>query len=175
MVKLVDKIPILTRLEVALYSAGRPLSLDELIKASGSDSKLKVLEQLEILMRKTKSAFKGLEITRLPDRTYVFQVKAQYGTLVRKFASRPILPKATLKTLSYVAYMQPISSKQLVETRGGSVYSHLKDLFSLDYITYQNVGRIKIYTTTDRFQKYFGLDGDIANLKEQLFKKRRTS
>jgi len=41
--------------------------------------------------------------------------------------------------------MQPISSKQLVETRGSGVYEHLKELRQLDFITHQNVGRLKIY------------------------------
>ncbi|MDH3737232.1 MAG: SMC-Scp complex subunit ScpB, partial [Nitrosopumilus sp.] len=88
-------------------------------------------------------------------------------------ASKPILPNATLKTLSYIAYMQPISSKQLVETRGSGVYAHLKELRQLDFINHQNVGRLKIYTTTEKFQKYFGIQGDVENLKQRLFSKVR--
>jgi segregation and condensation protein B len=71
--------------------------------------------------------------------------------------------------------MQPISSKQLVETRGSGVYSHLKELSQLDFITHQNVGRLKIYTTTSKFQKYFGISGDSDILKQILFKKMRKS
>ena len=69
--------------------------------------------------------------------------------------------------------MQPISSKQLVETRGSGVYSHLKELRQLDFINHQNVGRLKIYTTTEKFQKYFGIQGDVENLKQRLFSKIR--
>ena len=104
-------------------------------------------------MKKTKSAFKALEVVILPDGSYVFQLKPEYSATVKKYASKPILPNATLKTLSYIAYMQPISSKQLVETRGSGVYAHLKELRQLDFITNQNVGRLKIYSTTDKFQK----------------------
>ena len=69
--------------------------------------------------------------------------------------------------------MQPISSKQLVETRGTGVYSHLKELRQLDYIEHQNVGRLKIFTTTTKFQKYFGIQGDSESLKQKLFKRVR--
>ena len=90
------------------------------------------------LIKKTKSAFKAIEIVVLPDGAYVFQLKPEYSSTVRRYASKPILPNATLKTLSYIAYMQPISSKQLLETRGSGMYTHLKELRQLDFIESQN-------------------------------------
>ena len=161
------------RIEAALYSAGRPLSIEELIRASGTESRTKTQECLNNIMKKTKTVFKAIEIIMLPDGSYVFQLKPEYSSTVKKYASKPILPNATLKTLSYIAYMQPISSKQLVETRGSGVYAHLKELKQLDFISNQNVGRLKIYTTTEKFQKYFGIQGDVENLKQRLFSKIR--
>ncbi len=161
------------RIESALYSAGRPLRVDELIRASGTESRTKTLDLINGIMKKTKSAFKALEVVILPDGSYVFQLKPEYSATVKKYAAKPILPNATLKTLSYIAYMQPISSKHLVETRGSGVYAHLKELRQLDFITHQNVGRLKIYSTTDKFQKYFGIQGDVEDLKQRLFSKVR--
>jgi segregation and condensation protein B len=43
----------------------------------------------------------------------------------------------------------------------------------LDYIEHQNVGRLKIYNTTEKFQKYFGIQGDKDLLKQKLFTKVR--
>lgn len=161
------------RIEAALYSAGRPLKIEELIRASGTESRTKTYSILNNLMKKSRSAFKALEIITLPDGSYVFQLKPEYSSTVKKYASKPVLPRATLKTLSYIAYMQPISSKQLVETRGSGVYSHLKELKQLDFINHQNVGRLRIFTTTEKFQKYFGIQGDVENLKQKLFSKIR--
>lgn len=161
------------RIEAALYSAGRPLKIEDIVRASGTESRTKTLELLENIMKKTKSAFKALEIVILPDGSYVMQLKPEYSSTVKRYASKPVLPNATLKTLSYIAYMQPISSKQLVETRGSGVYGHLKELRQLDYITHQNVGRLKIFTTTEKFQKYFGIQGDVEDLKQRLFSKVR--
>ena len=163
----------IAKIEAALYSAGRPLKIEDLIRASGTESRTKTYEILTELMKKTKSAFKALEIVILPDGSYVFQLKPEYSSTIKRYASKHILPNATLKTLSYIAYMQPISSKQLVETRGSGVYEHLKELRQLDFITHQNVGRLKIYNTTEKFQKYFGIQGDVENLKQRLFSKVR--
>ena len=161
------------RIEAALYSAGRPLRIEDIVRASGTESRTKTMALLESIIKKTKSAFKGLEIAILPDGSYVMQLKPEYSSTVKRYASKPVLPNATLKTLSYIAYMQPIASKQLVETRGSGVYAHLKELRQLDYITSQNVGRMKIFTTTDKFQKYFGIQGDVEDLKQRLFSKVR--
>ena len=153
------------KIESALYSAGRPLSVEDLIRASGTESRSKTLALLDSIMKKTKNAFKSIEIVILPDGNYVFQLKPEYSSSVRKYASKPILSKATQKTLSYIAFEQPVSSKQLVEIRGSGVYVHLKELRQLDFIENQNIGRIKIYSTTEKFQKYFGISGDVNILK----------
>ena len=163
------------RIESALYSAGRPLSVEDLIRASGTESRPKTLALLDSIMKKTKNAFKSIEIVNLPDGNYVFQLKPEYSSSVRRYASKPILSKATQKTLSYIAFEQPVSSKQLVEIRGSGVYVHLKELRQLNFIENQNIGRMKIYSTTEKFQKYFGISGDINILKQRLFKKIRKS
>ena len=173
MVKIEDEVEATARIEAALYSAGRPLRVEDLIRASGTESRTKTMQLLENIIKQTKTAFKAIEIIKLPDGTYVFQLKPEYSSTVKRYASKPILPNATLKTLSYIAYMQPISSKQLVETRGSGVYAHLKELRQLDFINHQNVGRLKIYTTTEKFQKYFGIQGDVEDLKQRLFSKVR--
>ncbi len=173
MVKIENLDEATARIEAALYSAGRPLRIEDVIRASGTESRTKTLALLENIMKKTKSSFKALEIAILPDGSYVMQLKPEYSSTIKRYASKPVLPNATLKTLSYIAYMQPISSKQLVETRGSGVYAHLKELRQLDYITSQNVGRMRIFTTTDKFQKYFGIQGDVEDLKQRLFSKVR--
>jgi segregation and condensation protein B len=90
--------------------------------------------------------------------------------VVKRFATRPFLSHAVLKTLSCVTYMQPVTSKQLAEIRGSQVYVHLKMLLQSGFLTYQKLGRLKIYQTTKKFQDYFGMDGDIEKLKKKLVK-----
>ena len=171
--KIKNEEQVAARLESALYSAGRPLTVEELIKASGTESRQKTLDVLDSLIKKMKSIFKAIEIVILPDGSYVFQIKPEYSSSVRKYASKPLLSRATQKTLSYIALEQPISSKQLLEVRGSGVYTHLKELRQLNFIEHQTVGRLRIYSTTEKFQKYFGIEGDVNALKQKLFKKIR--
>jgi len=171
--KIQNEDQVAARLESALYSAGRPLTAEELIKASGTESRQKTLDVLDSIIKKMKSAFKAIEIVNLPDGSYVFQIKPEYSSSVRKYASKPLLSRATQKTLSYIALEQPISSKQLLEVRGSGVYTHLKEIRKINFIEHQAVGRLRIYSTTEKFQKYFGIEGDVNALKQKLFKKIR--
>ena len=173
MMKIQNENQVAARLESALYSAGRPLTVEELIKASGTESRQKTLAVLDSIIKKMKSIFKAIEIVILPDGSYVFQIKPEYSSSVRKYASKPLLSRATQKTLSYIALEQPISSKQLLEVRGSGVYAHLKELRQLNFVEHQTVGRLRIYSTTEKFQKYFGIEGDVNTLKQKLFKKIR--
>ena len=173
MVKIAGENEAAARIESALYSSGRPLSIEELIKASGTESRPRTLAILDSLIKKTKNVFAAIEIVVLPDGNFVFQLKPEYSSSVRRYASKPILSKAVQKTLSYIAYSQPISSRQLVEVRGSGVYSQLKELRQLNFIEHQNAGRLRIYSTTQKFQKYFGIEGDVNVLKQKLFNKIR--
>ena len=173
MIKIQNENDVAARLESALYSAGRPLTLEELIKASGTESRQKTTVTLDSIIKKMKNVFKAIEVVILPDGSYVFQLKPEYSSSIRKYASKPLLSRATQKTLSYIALEQPISSKQLLEVRGSGVYAQLKELRQLNFIEHQAVGRLRIYSTTEKFQKYFGIEGDVTALKQKLFKKIR--
>jgi len=173
MIKIQNENDVAARLESALYSAGRPLTLEELIKASGTESRQKTTSTLNSIIKKMKNVFKAIEVVILPDGSYVFQLKPEYSSSIRKYASKPLLSRATQKTLSYIALEQPISSKQLLEVRGSGVYAQLKELRQLNIIEHQSVGRLRIYSTTEKFQKYFGIEGDVTALKQKLFKKIR--
>jgi segregation and condensation protein B len=165
-----DSLPedeVTARIEAALYSAGRPLSVDELIRASGTNSKEKTLKVLNDLVKRSKSAFKAIEIAQLDDGNFVFQLKPQYTPLVRKFAQHPLVPSSALKTLSYIAYEQPVTSKRLVQIRGSQVYTHLKELEQLQFVEHENLGRLKVYRTTKNFQDYFGIT-DMNAMKSKL-------
>jgi len=173
MIKIQNENDVAARLESALYSAGRPLTLEELIKASGTESRQKTTSTLDSIIKKMKNVFKAIEVVILPDGSYVFQLKPEYSSSVRKYASKPLLSRATQKTLSYIALEQPISAKQLLEVRGSGVYAQLKELRQLNFVEHQSVGRLRIYSTTEKFQKYFGIEGDVTALKQKLFKKIR--
>lgn len=150
----------LARLEVALYASGRPLSIEEIQSAIGTDSRSKALRVARMLAERVNSTFHALEVVESSSGLFVLQIKPSYYSVVRRFSSKPLLSKAALRTLACIAYMQPINAKRLVEVRGSQVYEHLRELKAQGFISYRVEGRSKLYCTTAKFAEYFGIDGN---------------
>jgi len=158
----------LAMLEAALYVAGRPLDLNELCSVVGSRSKKKVKKLVATLVQDYLGRNTSLEILELKDERYVLQLKAEFTPLVKKFVNRPLLSSGPLKTLSYIAYRQPISQKRVIEVRGQHAYGHVKLLKDMGLIAAEKIGRTMGLRTTDYFADYFGLIHDPTLMKKEL-------
>jgi segregation and condensation protein B len=155
-------------LEAALYVAGRPLDLNELCSVLSTRSKKKTQKLTNLLMQEYLARNTALEILALKDERYVMQLKADYTPLVKKLVNRPLLSSGPLKTLSYIAYRQPISQKRVIEVRGQHAYGHVKLLRDMGLIAAERSGRSMALRTTDYFADYFGLAHDTAGMKREL-------
>ncbi|MGE5187586.1 MAG: SMC-Scp complex subunit ScpB [Betaproteobacteria bacterium] len=157
-------------LEAALYVAGRPLDVNELCQVVGSRSKKRVMGYADALMEQYKARNSAIEVLALKDERYVLQVKSEFTPLIKKLVNRPLLSSGPLKTLSYIAYRQPISQKRVVQVRGQHAYGHVKLLKDMGLIMSERMGRSLALKTTDYFADYFGLTMDTATLKKDLRK-----
>ncbi|UCF59243.1 MAG: SMC-Scp complex subunit ScpB [Candidatus Bathyarchaeota archaeon] len=155
-------------LEAALYVAGRPLDLKTLGRLIGTRSKTKVKRLAKTLTEKYKNRDTALEILELEGERFVLQLKAEYTPKVRRLATRPLLSRGPLKTLSYIAYRQPVPQPRVIDVRGHHAYGHLKQLEDLDLIIRERAGRKKVIRTTEFFADYFGLSHDLRAMKRQL-------
>ncbi|MGA2681628.1 MAG: SMC-Scp complex subunit ScpB [Candidatus Bathyarchaeia archaeon] len=155
-------------LEAALYIAGRPLDLNELCQVIGSRSKKKAQKYAEVLRQEYSARNTALEILALKDERYVLQVKAEFTPLIKKLVNKPLLSSGPLKTLSYIAYRQPVSQKRVIDVRGQHAYGHVKLLKDMGLIVSERSGRSLVLRTTDFFADYFGLAHDIASMKKDL-------
>ena len=164
------KAHVLRLLEAALYVAGRPLDINELCQAVGSRSKKRVMSYAEMLMEQYKARNSPMEILPLKDERYVLQVKAEFTPLIKKLVNRPLLSSGPLKTLSYIAYRQPITQKRVIQVRGQHAYGHVKLLKDMGLIMSERAGRSLALRTTDYFADYFGLTQDTSMLKKDLRK-----
>ncbi|MGD0638636.1 MAG: SMC-Scp complex subunit ScpB [Nitrososphaerales archaeon] len=160
------------RIEAALYSSGRALDADQLAGAAGITSKKRVIEEAKAIAVSLKSAMSAVEIVEYPGPRFAMQLKAEYTSVARRFATKPLLSKAALRTLSFIAYFQPISSTDLAARRSSAVYEHVKDLEEVGFLVWVRKGRSKLYSTTPEFAEYFGLSTDVPSMKRQL--ERRT-
>ncbi len=155
-------------LEAALYVAGRPLTLNELCSVLSTRSKNKTAKYLKLLMDEYSARNTALEILALKDERYVLQLKADFTPLVKKLVNRPLLSSGPLKTLSYIAYRQPVLQKRVIEARGQHAYGHIKLLRDMSLIAAERAGRSMALRTTDYFADYFGLTHDTATMKREL-------
>jgi len=158
----------LALLEAALYVAGRPLDLNELCSVLKTRSKNKTKKLAKMLMKEYVSRNMALEILELKDERYVLQLKAEFTPYVKKLVTRPLLSTGPLKTLSYIAYRQPISQKRVVEVRGHHVYGHIRLLKEMGLVAAERSGRSTVLRTTEYFADYFGLSHDVATMKKEL-------
>jgi segregation and condensation protein B len=158
----------LALIEAALYVAGRPLDINELGQVVNSRSKKKVKKFTEMVMQEYIKRNAPMEILALKDERYVLQVKAEFTPLIKKLVNRPLLSSGPLKTLSYIAFRQPITQKRVIQVRGQHAYDHVKQLKDLGLITSERLGRSVALKTTDYFADYFGLTQDTSAMKREL-------
>ena len=152
-------------LEAAIFSAGRTLTIDSLMdlfpydKHPGKDAlgdalttlQEQYLEHSSLELKEVSSGFR-------------FQVRDDYSSWVAKlFEERPArYSRATLETLSLIAYRQPITRGEIEEVRGVGVSSQIiKTMVERDWIRvigHRDVpGKPALYATTKGFLDYFNL------------------
>jgi len=158
----------LAKLEAVLYASGRPVSLTTLcahLKLRSENEVSALLSKLSDILEKNGSA---IEIKELPEDRVVLQLRPDFTRLAQRFSSKPLLTAGPLRTLSYVAYNQPIEQKKVAEARGGLAYRHLKMLEEMGLISRQRKGRSMIIQTTQDFADYLGLSKERASMRRQL-------
>jgi len=156
------------RIEAALYAAGRPLTSEELARAAGLTSQRKALQLTRKIIQDVNTTFTAIQVVEMPGERFVMQLKPELTKVARRFTSRALLPDSAMKTLSYVAFFQPISAQQISGRRGPQAYQHLKVLVQFDFVKSEPRGRTRIYRTTESFANYFGLSVDYSVMKQQL-------
>jgi segregation and condensation protein B len=158
----------LALLEAGLYVAGRPLDLKTLGSVVGTRSKRKVRKLAKALVEDYEGRDTALEVLELEGERFVMQLKAEYTVNVRRLATKPLLSSGPLKTLSYIAFRQPVPQPQVIDVRGHHAYGHLRQLEEMELIVREGVGRKKMIRTTEFFADFFGLSHDLRAMKRQL-------
>jgi segregation and condensation protein B len=158
----------LALIEAALYVAGKPIDL----KTLGSVIGLRSEEKTRITARRLRDHYlkdgRAIEVLELSDGRFVMQLKPQYAPHVRRLATRQLLTPGPMKTLSFIAYKQPITQSYLAKVRGNLSYGHVKHLQEIGLISEEKLGRTKILRTTPNFADYFNLSQDLQTMKKQL-------
>ncbi len=159
----------LQSLEAALYAAGRPLTIEEIkpvLRTRSSNVSKKVVS---VLRKRYNHRNRALEVVRLDDGRISMQLKQVYDDFVKQFNNKPLLKLGPLKTLSYVAFHQPVDQRQVIADRGTHVYSHLRMMENMGLIHRErSEDRSFVITTTAFYGDYFGFSHNPERSKLQL-------
>ena len=110
----------------------------------------------------------ALEIRKLPQDKVVLQLKPDFTKQAGRYSLKPLLSEGPLRTLSYIAYHQPVEQKDVARARGSQAYKHLALLDEMGLIKREKDGRSSVVRTTQDFADYLGLSTERTQMRRQL-------
>lgn len=143
--------------EAALFSAGKPLSIEEISQQTNLSPEA-VKDACKELAKEYDGRDTVLEVGKAGAK-WAMQVRPQAAEPATKFAP-PEIPAKLLKTLALIAYHQPMKQSELVDMLGTKVYDHVPELVTRGLVKAREEGVTKILITTPLFPEYFGLDAE---------------
>lgn len=140
-------------LEAALFIAARPMSLAELYNVVNIPKPeiKKILESM-----KPHYDDHGVRLIERDD-LYELQIKDAYVKHVEHLAPERDFSRATMQTLSLIAFKSPVKQSEIVEIRGNRAYDHIKELLSKGLIRSEPKGHTNILHITKKFLEYFNI------------------
>ena len=161
-----DKVKIIGIIENILFTAGEAVAIKDLAMALDMDKY--VLQQLLEEEMKAREQTAGLMIRRFEDSVQLC-TRPEYADLIVEMLgekNEAELSRATMETLSIIAYRQPVTKDEVEKIRGVNSSYTINALLEKDLIYVAGrkdaLGRPKLYATTQAFLRYF----DIASIEE---------
>ncbi len=158
--------------ESVLFSAGKPLGVEEIQQATGLSPKhvLDAIEHLEQSYNIDRKQETSIEVVKAGNK-YAMQVKKSYADQ-SIMVTRPEITSDLLKTLALIAFHQPVKQSNLRHMIGERIYGDVDRLVGLHLVHSAPHGATELLTTTRLFPEYFGIDSTKPEeIREFLAKK----
>jgi segregation and condensation protein B len=95
-------------------------------------------------------------------------LRTEYTDFTGKFAKAE-MTGGMMRTLSTIAYNQPVLQSELFRTRGPRVYDDVRALMEMDMVAGKRSGQTLELTTTKKFSEYFGIGSTrISDIKKWI-------
>jgi segregation and condensation protein B len=159
-------------IEAALFASAEPLTIQQLTGLFVDVEKDAVEQALQALTEQYSDS--AVELQRVAS-GWRFQVRAEFAADIAKLWDKksPRYSKATLETLSLIAYRQPVTRAEIEEVRGVAVSTQiLRNMMDRDWIKVVGrrdvPGKPALFGTTKVFLDYFNLQklSDLPPLPE---------
>jgi segregation and condensation protein B len=158
--------------ESVLFSASKPLSINELKQTTGlTTNKIKkTLQELTEDYNIKRKNETSMEIIKAGEK-YTMQVKKKYVEQ-SVMITKPEIESNLLKTLTLIAFHQPLKQSNLRRMIGTKAYDHVDELASMKLIHAKKHGTTEMLSTTKLFPEYFGIDStNPEEIRDFLVKK----
>lgn len=139
-----------------LFSAGHPISINELVEATGLSRKTVRKALKELMADYENDNDTSMAIVKAGTK-YVMQLKTEY-TEPSVMITQPEIEDNVLRTLALIAFHQPVKQSNLRRMAGDKIYDHVDQLSEMHLIHTKKHRNTELITLTRRFPEYFGLD-----------------
>ena len=152
------------QVESILFSASTPISVKEIHEKTGIGSSA-ISGALRSLRKDYETRDTAMEIVRI-GKKYIMQISQNFSD-TSKMISPPAIDDDALKTLTLIAFHQPIKQSNLRRMAGEKIYDHVDFLSDLGLIYAKKYRSTELLRLSPRFFEYFGIEArkpeDIRN------------
>ncbi len=152
--------------EAALFSSADNLRVADIVERTGL-SESDVRYTLKDLKSEYDERDCAMVIAKIGNE-YRMMLRPEYTEYTGKFAKAE-MAGGIMRTLSTIAYNQPVLQSELFKTRGARTYDDVKVLLDKELIEAKKKGQTYELTTTKKFSEYFGIGSTrVADIKKWI-------
>ncbi len=166
-------------IEALIFSSEQSIRIEEVIYCLQSAfekdfNKEEVLNSIRLIQKKYQDANFAIELVNIAN-GYQFLTKKKYHaviSLLQLQRSKKKLSPAALETLAIIAYKKSVTKLEIEQIRGVNSEYSIQKLLEKELITIigksETVGRPILYSTSQQFMDYFGINSlsELPQIKE---------
>lgn len=123
------------------------------------------MEELRLEYEESGRAF---TISKFRGDKYMMHVKPEWLALVKRHVGKNILSVGVLRTLSFIAYHQPVDKATVAAVRGGRAYAQIRELVERGLIEVEKKGRSTLLKTSKLFAELIGVEDNPAVIRRKI-------
>ncbi len=140
--------------EAALFASAGNLKISDIAERTGFPEE-EVRTALMDLRREYEERDSAIVIAKIGSE-YGMMLRAEYSDFTGMFGKAE-MSGGLMRTLSTIAYNQPVLQSELVRTRGPRGYDDVHRLIEMGFVSGRKSGQTLELTTTKKFSDYFGI------------------
>lgn len=152
--------------EAALFSSPEAIGISAIAEKTGIDETV-IRYALRDLKREYDERESAIVIAKIGT-DYKMMLRPEYSDYTGSFG-RAEMTGGMMRTLSTIAYNQPVLQSELFKARGGRTYDDVPALIEMGFVTGKRKGQTLELTTTKKFCEHFGIGSTkVADIRKWI-------